>query len=154
MSVGEDVAIDVGKRRNPGENRRIDCHICHFQLWRSINVCGWKVRMGHLSSLNSQIQLWLLQHLNTVSPSLWGFFCVLSDCRREQDQFKSIQDNFSSSKSQLHPGSLNCQIKCEKNPRKPQETPREKFISQDGQIVDGGQHKERSKYLVYTQCDV
>lgn len=46
-TVGEDVAVDVGERRNPGEDRWVDCHVSRFQLRRGVNVCGLKVRVCH-----------------------------------------------------------------------------------------------------------
>lgn len=48
MSIGEDVAVDVSERRNPGENRRINRHICRLQLSWGIDVCGLKVRVSHI----------------------------------------------------------------------------------------------------------
>lgn len=48
MSIGEDVAVNVSERRNPGENRRIDGHVCRLQLGWGVNVCGLKVRVSHI----------------------------------------------------------------------------------------------------------
>lgn len=47
MFIGEDVAVDVSERRNPGENRRIDRHVCRLQLRWGVDVCGLKARVSH-----------------------------------------------------------------------------------------------------------
>lgn len=48
MSIGEDVAVNVSERRNPGETRRIHRHVCGLQLRWGINVCGLKVGVSHV----------------------------------------------------------------------------------------------------------
>lgn len=47
MSIGEDVAVNVSERSNPGENRRIDQHLRSLQLRWGVDVCGLKVRVSH-----------------------------------------------------------------------------------------------------------
>lgn len=48
MSIGEDVAVDVSERRNPGENGRIDQHVGRLQLRWGVNVCGSKFRVSNV----------------------------------------------------------------------------------------------------------
>lgn len=44
MSIGEDVAVDVGERRNPGEDGRVGQHLCRLQLRWGVDVCWFKGR--------------------------------------------------------------------------------------------------------------
>lgn len=40
IPVGEDVPLNVSERRSPGQNSRVQSHICCLQVRRGINVCG------------------------------------------------------------------------------------------------------------------
>lgn len=64
VPVGEDVPIDVSKRRNPGQNWRVCCYISRLQVPRGINVWGLKRRPERITIHRNMLSMmWSTIHL-------------------------------------------------------------------------------------------
>lgn len=57
VPVGEDVPIDVSKRRNPGQNWRVCCYISRLQVPRGINVWGLKRRPERITVYRNMLSM-------------------------------------------------------------------------------------------------
>lgn len=50
IPVGEDIPLNVSERSNPGQNGRVQRHICCLQLLRGINVCGLECKSEKITA--------------------------------------------------------------------------------------------------------
>lgn len=77
IPVGEDVPLNVSERSNPGQNSRVQHHICRLQLLRGINVCGLECKSERITAQEHDVcpVIHLIDSdLDWVSRGFWCCF--------------------------------------------------------------------------------
>lgn len=99
ISVGEDVPLNVSERSNPGQNSRVQRHVCGLQVRRAINVCGLKCMSKGITA-QDQCDVYCTS-INTLYKLRSGFqFTKTGEnnhlwvTSREEEVFFDLKDGF------------------------------------------------------------